>query len=714
MPNANIFRPKARLLLQLGDELIKNESIAISELVKNSYDAGAEVVDVELMIDAGYITVRDDGVGMSADTIHEIWMEPGTDNKKRQLESFVEEKGKRNTRRPLGEKGIGRFSVHKLGMCTEIVTRAENNPEIKVVLDWAKFETVQYLDEIEIETKVCEPAVYTGSRTGTQIRISGLRKSQWTKSVVDEIQRSVKAFTSPFSNIDKFEVRFTTDQTVDEYPSVEDIKKWALYEFKCKLAGNRIVEFDYWFRPYKSMEGLEGRHFRYRAGEIAKNEDRTNFEVISHMVGKAVRISGEKKKVVPPIDLNAKDIHIGSIVVEGFVFDRRAKVLKLGGIPPKQVTSYLDSNGGVRVYRDRLRVYDYGEPENDWLGLEKSRLYDPSFKLNKGLLLAAVHLDRRESLDLHEKTNREGFIDNEAYRIFRKAVSYAISTVEDFRNEDKEKVKGFFGETKNEPVLVEIGELKEIIENKVNDEKIRKECIQHLEIIEKNYRQINEVLMTGAGAGLHLSSAIHEVSKIIKELKLVVKKDHVSERVYSLVQHLSGLMDTYTILIRRSKEKSQDLKTLVSDSLFNVQYRLKVHEIDVIKEFESYRGKTSIVCTSRLVMGAILNLIDNSIYWLERWNKKDRKIFITLKYRAPRNIVLIVADNGAGFGLPPVQMIRPFVGTKPGGMGLGLHITSEVMLAQGGSIEFPKAKDVDLPSSFNRGAIVSLVFKLEE
>jgi signal transduction histidine kinase len=501
---------------------------------------------------------------------------------------------------------------------------------------------------------------------------------------------------------------------VDEYPSVESIKKWALYEFKCKLEKDRIVEFDYWFRPYRSMEGLERRHFKYRADENSRVDERTNFEALSHMVGKAIRVEGEKKKVAPPIDMNAKGIHIGPVVVEGFIFDRRAKVLKLSGIQPRQVTSYLDDNGGVRVYRDGLRVYDYGEPENDWLGLEKSRLYDPGFRLNKGLVLAAVQIDRSKSSDLHEKTNREGFIDNEAYRIFREAVGYAISRVEDFRNEDKEKLKGFFGEAKTEPVLAEIGELKEVIESKVKDEKIRKECIQHLEKIEKDYRQINEVLMTSAGAGLHLGSAVHEVSKIIKELKLVVKRDNASERVSTLVQHLSDLMDTYTVLIRRSKEKSHDLKTLISDSLFNVQYRLKAHEVEVVREFESYRGKSSIMCSSRLVMGAILNLVDNSIYWLERWNKKDRKIYMALKYRAPRHIELIVADNGAGFCLPPEQMVRPFVSTKPGGMGLGLHITSEVVLAQGGSIEFPKAKDAAIPSSYNKGAIVSLAFKLEE
>ena len=38
------IRPYARLLTMLGDQLIKNELIALVELIKNSYDADASWV----------------------------------------------------------------------------------------------------------------------------------------------------------------------------------------------------------------------------------------------------------------------------------------------------------------------------------------------------------------------------------------------------------------------------------------------------------------------------------------------------------------------------------------------------------------------------------------------------------------------------------------------------------------------------------------------
>ena len=112
------FKPRAQILLQLGEQLIKNENIAILELVKNAYDADAKKVVVNMRSidskDIGYIEIHDDGCGMSIDIIRDIWMEPGNSHKK----GVVERKERSELGRlPIGEKGIGRFGVHKLGKC---------------------------------------------------------------------------------------------------------------------------------------------------------------------------------------------------------------------------------------------------------------------------------------------------------------------------------------------------------------------------------------------------------------------------------------------------------------------------------------------------------------------------------------------------------------------------------------------------------------------
>lgn len=70
------FKPKAQILLQLGEQLIKSESVAILELIKNAYDADAKNVSVSMIdIDVpqvGYIEIIDDGVGMNLWTVQNI------------------------------------------------------------------------------------------------------------------------------------------------------------------------------------------------------------------------------------------------------------------------------------------------------------------------------------------------------------------------------------------------------------------------------------------------------------------------------------------------------------------------------------------------------------------------------------------------------------------------------------------------------------------
>lgn len=72
------FKITSRVLAHLGEDLIKDESIALLELVKNSYDAGATkcIVDFDFDIFGNLetISISDDGVGMSLNTIENVWL----------------------------------------------------------------------------------------------------------------------------------------------------------------------------------------------------------------------------------------------------------------------------------------------------------------------------------------------------------------------------------------------------------------------------------------------------------------------------------------------------------------------------------------------------------------------------------------------------------------------------------------------------------------
>ena len=107
------FRVQSHVLKLLGDELIGHDRLAVFELVKNSYDADATIVDVtlNLEIEQPTITVLDNGSGMTMQAIEHGWLEIGTDSKR--LAHRIRSPLLR--RMPLGEKGVGRLAVQKLG-----------------------------------------------------------------------------------------------------------------------------------------------------------------------------------------------------------------------------------------------------------------------------------------------------------------------------------------------------------------------------------------------------------------------------------------------------------------------------------------------------------------------------------------------------------------------------------------------------------------------
>ena len=199
------FKPRARLLLQLGDQLIKNENIAVLELVKNSYDADARNVTIKMeRVDEkgkGRIEILDDGIGMDETIIKNVWLEPGSDYK-----ANLFKKNKRSptyNRLPIGEKGIGRFGVHKLGDKIELITRKKDENEIVVEIDWQEFAKNKYLEKAEINITGRTPEYFKRNRYGTRIIITQLRTA-WDRRMVRDLSRALFTLSSPFKTVDHF------------------------------------------------------------------------------------------------------------------------------------------------------------------------------------------------------------------------------------------------------------------------------------------------------------------------------------------------------------------------------------------------------------------------------------------------------------------------------------------------------------------------------
>lgn len=704
------FKPRARLLLQLGDQLIKNESIALVELVKNSYDADANVVNIYMEnVDNpnnGVIIIEDDGYGMSADTVENVWLEPGSDFKTQKIKKL--EVSPKYGRLPIGEKGIGRFGVHKLGNVIEMTTKASDTNEVYVKIDWSVFDNYKYLEDVPITIiERLVPTIFKNGKTGTNIVIANLRK-KWERGIAREVKRSITALASPFDVNDSFKPSYSVLDKLGWFEGLlkwEDVREYSLFRFKITLVGGSITEFSYDFTPWASMTKLFPRTIGIKDLLIDQ------FKTLKY-----VEDTGDKK-IGDTIDLGK--YKIGSVTFEGYIFDRDPFVLKLGVSDKTGFKKYLDTNGGVKVFRDKLRVYDYGEPENDWLGLDLRRVNQPAKRVSNNILLSAISINRKESSDLIEKTNREGFLENEAYEAFRGAILHSLEIIETLRYQDKQKVREKYGPTpKSSPVMSTLSEAKNYAEQKVKPDDVRDQIIKYFTKIESDYKTISNNLLKAAGAGLSMSVVVHEVEKIIYEVEKVLKSEKASERVLSLVKHLSSLIDGYAEIIRKSSQTSENLVQIIDQSLFNTEFRLASHKIELIKDYKHFKGKLKIKVAKNLVTGTIMNIIDNSIYWLDQRGFKatenkeifSKKLFVNL-VEEDKYLNLLIADNGTGFLIPTDDITEPFVTAKPGGMGLGLHIANEIMEAQNGRIIFPDVGDFELPNEFKKGATIVLAFK---
>ncbi len=311
-------------------------------------------------------------------------------------------------------------------------------------------------------------------------------------------------------------------------------------------------------------------------------------------------------------------------------------------------------------------------------------------------------------MGLIEKTNREGFVENATFRAFREAVRYSIAQVAAERNKDKERIRRAYSAKKpKEPVLGVLTELR----GKIEEQQLTEELGSYLDRIEADYTAIRDRFLVSATAGLSLMVVIHEVDKGIQELLRAIEKERASPRVVKLAKHIADLVEGLGALARGSENKREKASELITLARFNTELRLKAHNIEVTLRAG---GDFETKCSPRLIVSTLMNLIDNSIWWLDnKWGKDkadDRKrIYIATSREFQAGPAIVVADNGPGFADPPEYLTQPFFTRKPNGMGLGLHLADQVMKAQGGRLEFPDRGDVQLPSGID-GAVVALVF----
>ena len=202
------FRISSYLKDVIGRDLVTNEYVAIFELVKNSFDAGANRVDIEFDPDCRRISISDDGHGMTIDDIREKWLFVAYSDKAEAQPDNYRDKIKPGGQFA-GNKGIGRFACDTLGETLSMYSKTNSDDLISTLyVDWTLFEKNSHdeFQTINVElgsvpsfptmTHVNPPQDY-----GTVLVINRARHD-WNEERIVRLRRDLAKLIDPFGTTD--------------------------------------------------------------------------------------------------------------------------------------------------------------------------------------------------------------------------------------------------------------------------------------------------------------------------------------------------------------------------------------------------------------------------------------------------------------------------------------------------------------------------------
>lgn len=701
------IKARSRLMLLLGEQLITDEVAAVSEIVKNSYDADATKVDVILNNvsdkDVGYIIIKDNGHGMSLDTVISSWLELGTLSKARgsDKEARYSESGNRVS---LGEKGLGRLAVHKLGNQTELVTRRRNSKdEIRLRLDWSAFEKSQgFLQDVPIEWTVTEPQEFVGpgSTSGTKITIKQLHRN-WSVGLIEKVQRNIKALKSPFKDFSDFAIQFSVEDKTEliiEVPEITEYIEKATYQFTGDVDSSGRIEYAYSFNRPDLVELDKGMSRKKKYGKDIRDPD---------------DFADDRKPLCGPFKFRfySWDLHIQ---------DKKA-VLGSAAI----YNEIIKPNTGIKVFRDGFRVLPYGNVDNDWLNMDERRVREFEIRISRNQIIGAIETTSKNNPGLLDKTDREGLIDNDEFRDFVSLIKGTLVTFENERIKDRRLLKDITGRSKSKKdqtiLTVNLakldkavwsqsglpGEVKLEINNLISDTRAA---------VDDLIAEREQPLLVAASIGLTYMMPIHEILRDLHESSKILGKMLKSEEMNadminsanSLIKSANSTLIGLGHLMQKTSvsDESFKLEKPINNAITLLGHKLKRSNIDCKPLI---RDNVEVLGSSRLVTVLLLNFIDNSFYWLLRKKPNQREIRI-IADRYKGKAILAVSDNGPGFEDYDLNLLTlPFFTRKPTGMGLGLYIADRIADMNNGKLKILDENEIPglLPGA-NIGVILEV------
>lgn len=702
------LKPRARIIRTIGDQLISGPEAAIIELVKNSYDADSASVRIKIRpdipISQGAISIVDDGHGMSEDDVIDRWFEPATNEKAKRK---VSPKG----RVMLGAKGIGRFAAARLGDITRLRSwfMREGRCELtEVEVDWRKFTADAYLDNVDIAVNT---HFTSESKTGVEITIANLRDS-WTKARMERLIRELRRVASPSEVSDTFSMHLDISEFTkskggfDGRQLLIDNNRDYLSRDSDQVDPTVIVPFAVSSYSDYSLSGKFDAEGTFRGSFVNYRSDSTEIPIEI------------------PSPENETGISCGPVQISINVYDREhdaveALFLRAGldfeTIGIRMARKILTDNAGIAIFRDGFRIRPYGEPENDWLELERQRVQNPSKKLGLSQVSGRVYIADESTSSLVERSSREGLEHGDAFDRLKDLILNAISHLEERRVEFREKAglsRKVSGDVQRTKSLAQLKRTRKEIErtpepyaSKLRDAIERDSSDLAISLDEISAYQ--KLLQSRAALGLVVSQVIHEARRLINPMASAARNlTEDSEHLLSTSKagdvartHLPHNIKTISDSVRSLSNLIKRLDPL-SGRKRGKPVRFNAHEVistslGLMREEVASRGirVRSSLDTQLWSLGyredlqsAILNIFENAIHWSRAGGNLQPEIAIAAMILGD-DVVIDISNNGPL--IDPAYSSRLFdagFSLKSDGTGLGLAIAREAARASRGEI----------------------------